>query len=72
MIEPPTQLRKYYVGKSVRCEVCGQAKCPLGRSAPIELHMCHDDECQGYRTDPQPSELWPGESEFDFGYPVSR
>lgn len=32
--------------------------------------MCTDDACNGYFTQPFPGELWPGESEKDFGQRV--
>jgi len=28
-----------------------------------------DHECPGYRLDPKPGSLWPGERKSDFGYP---
>ncbi len=28
-------------------------------------------ECEGYSDDPRPGDLWPGESEKEFGYPVT-
>lgn len=30
-----------------------------------------DDGCEGYRNAPLPGDLWPGETEEDFGYTVS-
>lgn len=46
----------------IYCVVCERAKKPLGRSAPMEMcgSLC-DDECRGYRSDPQPDCRWPGE-----------
>ncbi len=63
-------------GISVTCTVCGHAKAPRGRSVPDDLagSMCTsglDDECPGYRQWPLPGDLWPGETEADFGYPCS-
>lgn len=58
------------VGICVECKVCGQMKKPFGRSAPMGTCYC-DDECKGYCQEPYPGSLWPGESEDDFGYPVS-
>ena len=55
------------VGVSVRCTLCGRTKKPVGRSAPLGTHWC-DDDCEGYRCDPKPGCLWPGESEDEFGY----
>jgi hypothetical protein len=31
--------------------------------------MC-DFECKGYDLDPKVGDLWPGETEEEFGYPV--
>jgi hypothetical protein len=33
--------------------------------------MCTDDQCADYYNDPKPGDLWPGETEEEFGYPVS-
>ena len=65
--------RNYVFGISVRCAVCDRTKKPRGRSAPIETasSLC-DDDCRGYDSDPKPGDLWPGESEKDFGYPVGQ
>lgn len=59
------------VGIAVTCTVCGQRKCPRGRSQPIGAYLC-DCDCPGYRMDPKPGDLWPGESQEDFGYPVGE
>jgi hypothetical protein len=68
------------VGVRVWCEVCGQTKKPVGRSAPLGAYYCTPpfprtnslpgDTCPGYWLDPQPGHLWPGESEEEFGYEV--
>lgn len=58
------------VGICVQCAVCGQMKKPIGRSGPLDASYC-TDECAGYRKPPFVGSLWPGESEADFGYPVS-
>ena len=57
------------VGIIVRCAVCGNSKKPIGRSAPLGCSPC-DESCEGYRREPYPGVLWPGESERDYGYPV--
>lgn len=44
----------------VKCVVCHASKKPRGRSAPLGAYYC-DYECEGYRLDPQPHDLWPGE-----------
>ena len=57
------------VGVAVDCTVCQLRKKPIGRSAPLEManSLC-DDDCPGYRLDPYPGELWPGETREEFGY----
>ena len=64
-------LRTDYRGYSVTCTVCGVTKKPWGRSAPLDSYYC-DSDFPGFMQDPLSSNLWPGESEADFGYPVSR
>ncbi len=58
------------VGISVQCTTCGRTKAPIGRSVPHQLDLC-DRDCPGNRQDPIPGSLWPGETEADYGYPVS-
>ena len=44
------------------CATCGKRKAPLGRSLPLE--MCNGYcgyDCPGYRQDPKPGHLFPGE-----------
>jgi len=57
------------VGIAVTCTVCGLRKKPIGRSAPMEManSLC-DHECPGYRLEPYPGQLWPGERQEDYGY----
>lgn len=52
------------------CTACGQSKAPPGRSAPgCGAGYC-SRECSGHDEQPRPpSDLWPGESRRDFGYP---
>lgn len=57
------------VGITVRCDVCGRAKKPIGRSAPVMASYC-DDDCRGYRAEPKPGSLWPNETEAEFGFKV--
>ncbi len=64
-------LRKDYKGFEVKCDTCDRTKQPVGRSAPPGMWLC-DPDCPGYYREPLASNLWPGESEADFGYPVSR
>jgi len=61
------------VGIAVECRNCGRTKKPVGRSAPTEManSMC-DNECSGYRLDPKPGSLWPGETEETFGHFVGN
>lgn len=59
------------IGIAVYCTSCGQRKKPIGRSAPLGFYLC-DHECPGYHDVPLPGDLWPGERESDFGYPVSE
>lgn len=58
------------VGIRVYCTVCQRSKLPRGRSAPLGAYGC-DDDCAGYRLDPVPGDLWPGETDDNFGYPCS-
>jgi hypothetical protein len=61
------------VGIPVHCTVCKRTKAPHGRSVPPPLHdsMCTFDQCIGYGQDPLIGDLWPGETEEEFGFPVS-
>jgi hypothetical protein len=61
------------VGIRVYCEKCKRQKAPRGRSVPItHASYCTWDQCRDYHEPPEPGDLWPGETEEDFGYPVSR
>jgi hypothetical protein len=55
------------VGISVTCTTCGRNKEPHGRSASMYSSGC-DSDCEGYRSEPLPGCLWPGETDADFGY----
>lgn len=68
---PTRPLRADYFGYKVTCAVCGVTKKPWGRSAPMGSYYC-DSDCPGFSQAPLPSNLWPNESEADFGFPVSR
>lgn len=61
-------------GINVYCVVCKRSKAPRGRSLPHQVYdsYCNRDNCIGYDHDPFPGDLFPGETEEDFGYPVSR
>lgn len=37
----------------------------------MQLFMCSPDECDGYDQEPLVGDLWPRETEEEFGYPVS-
>ncbi len=44
------------------CEHCGRRKAPIGRSvAPAMAGDLCDNDCPGYRREPWPGHLWPGE-----------
>ena len=58
---------KEETGVAVTCTTCGRTKKPWGRSAPLMASYC-EHECPGYRQDPQPGDLWPGETREEFGY----
>jgi hypothetical protein len=64
-------LRTDYFGYRVTCTTCGVTKKPWGRSVPLDSYYC-DSDCHGYMQEPLPSNLWPGESEADFGFKVVR
>lgn len=55
-------------GIRVECAVCGQTKCPRGRSAPLGPCYC-DRDCSGYTQEPHVGSLWPGETDAEFGFP---
>lgn len=49
-------------GPRVYCTTCRMPKKPWGRSAPLEGSPVYcDSDCPGYREEPHPGELWPGE-----------
>ena len=66
-----SELSKTKVGARLYCVVCRLHKKPIGRYAPTEMLHCSDG-CNGYHQEPLPGSLWPGESEFDFGYKVGE
>lgn len=71
MPDQSTKLNPRKVGARVVCAVCGDVKKPIGRSGPLGASYCDDGQgCKGYRQQPYPGSLWPGESEAEFGYPV--
>lgn len=60
------------VGISVKCCTCGRSKSPRGRSLPPEISMSYcGSACPGYRDAPLPGDLFPGETDEDFGYSCS-
>ena len=62
-------LRPGIVGIYVKCMTCGRQKKAIGRyTAAIRC----DEDCQGYWEKPKPGQLWPGESETQFGHPVGN
>lgn len=62
------------IGVKVTCPECGNPKKPVGRDEPPGGHMflCVVDVCNGWWKPPYPGSLWPGEKEFDFGFPISE
>jgi hypothetical protein len=57
------------IGVAVECTVCHRRKKPVGRSAsPAMANSLCDDDCEGYRKEPYPGQLWPGETREEFGY----
>lgn len=73
--EPEAKFNPNKIGILVRCEKCGRQKCPRGRSAPFDQRYCEPDVignrawgCAGYREPPVVGDLWPGESEWEFGF----
>jgi hypothetical protein len=51
------------------CATCRLRKAPVGRSvAPAMAGSMCDYDCPGYREDPTPCDLWPGETREEFGY----
>ena len=62
-------LRRGIVGIWVQCATCGRQKQPVGRATYTA--MC-DVGCPGYLKSPKPGQLWPGETEKQFGQPVGN
>ena len=58
------------VGIAIRCTTCGMTKAPRGRSVPFGSFLCESD-CKGFREEPFPGDLWPGETDMDFGFACS-
>ena len=60
------------VGIEVYCAMCHRTKAPRGRSVPDMSYnqFCTGMMCSGYGEDPIVGDLWPGETEQDFGYPL--
>ena len=66
-----SKLSKSKAGVRVTCGTCGLVKKPVGRDASwASANAYCDHECSGYWVDPPCGSLWPGESEYDFGYNV--
>lgn len=55
------------IGIAVFCETCGLLKKPIGRDAPADSYYCTSD-CRGYRDKPYPGQLWPGETDDQYGF----
>jgi hypothetical protein len=44
------------------CARCHRTKAPIGRSVPLAACGSYcDSDCPGYREEPTPGHLWPGE-----------
>lgn len=57
------------IGVSVYCLTCGKRKKPIGRdAAPAIANSLCDQDCPGWREEPYPGDLWPGEKRSDFGF----
>lgn len=56
-------------GILVHCSLCGLMKKPRGRSEPLGVEYCTSHTCCAYWDDPKPGDLWPGETDAEFGYP---
>lgn len=63
------------IGISVECADCHRQKRPRGRSAPMGMVMCNPNGlnnifagCGGYWKEPLVGDLWPRETEMDWGY----
>jgi hypothetical protein len=61
------------IGIAVYCMTCGLRKAPRGRSVPVAIAngMC-DTHCSGFYENPRSGDLWPGETEEEFGFPVGN
>jgi hypothetical protein len=61
------------IGISVTCPKCLLTKAPRGRSVSMDTYgsYCNRDICPYYWDDPKPGDLFPGETEQEFGYTVS-
>jgi hypothetical protein len=61
------------IGVAVECPHCHRTKAPRGRSiSPLTYESyCNRDECPYYWDDPKPGDLFPGETEEQFGFPCS-
>ena len=67
----PKALSRTKVGVRVACFTCRLTKKPVGRDAPMAAANSYCDyECPGYWDGPRVGSLWPGESEYVFGFAV--
>ncbi len=73
-----TTLNPDKIGLAVKCLICHQMKKPRGRSGPLAASFCEPifpglpGGCEGWDAEPRVGDLWPGESEADFGYPCTN
>jgi hypothetical protein len=60
------------VGIAIYCTTCRRMKCPRGRSQPIYASYCESlGYCPGWEQEPKVGDLWPNETDEQFGYPSS-
>lgn len=66
------------IGVSVECAICGRTKAPRGRSVSPMMHGSYctqeyigEPSCSGYDMEPRVGDLWPRETDEDFGFACS-
>jgi hypothetical protein len=79
--ERPAHHIKMKRGIEIICNICRRQKAPRGRSASPLIPYClppflgpefGEPSCHGYYDEPQVGDLWPNETEEEFGFPVSE
>lgn len=69
-VRAPREPEATKMGIRVFCTVCDLTKKPIGRAGPLGAEYC-TDACRGYRMEPFPGSLWPGETDAEFGFPCN-